>query len=61
MSIKWKTIEKVSQETGLTKNSLYALKKKGCLREKTHWVKAPNGRIFFDSISLQAWIEGDAA
>ena len=54
----WITIEKTSQETGMTKESLRALKKKGMLREKLHWVKGPNGRIFFNMSALEHWITG---
>lgn len=52
----WKTLNKVSEETGLTKEALRALKKKGKLREKLHWVKGPNGRIFFNIQQLEIWI-----
>jgi hypothetical protein len=54
----WKTIDKISSETGMTKESLRALKKKGQLREKLHWVKGPNGRIFFNISALEKWIIG---
>jgi len=54
----WKTIDKTSQETGMSKESLRALKKKGKLREKLHWVKSPNGRIFFNLPALEKWIIG---
>jgi hypothetical protein len=54
--MKWKTLDKVSEETGLSKESLRALKKKGQLQEKIHWSKAPNGRIFFNMVNLEKWI-----
>mgnify|MGYP000604422282 CR=1 FL=1 len=52
----WKTIEKVSSECGLSKESLRALKKKGVLRERVHWVKAPNGRILINAPALEKWM-----
>lgn len=52
----WKTIDKISEETGLSAESLRALKKRGILREKIHWVKAPNGRIFLNLAAVENWI-----
>ena len=40
------TIDKFSELTGLTSEAIRQYKKKGQLREKIHWIKAPNGRIF---------------
>lgn len=54
----WKTLEKVSEESGLSKEALRALKKKGQLREKVHWVKAPNGRIFLNTKAIESWLLG---
>jgi len=56
--MQWKTIEKFSEESGMSRESLRALKKKGHLRETIHWVKAPNGRIFFNALRIQDWIIG---
>lgn len=56
----WRTIDKISEETGLTAESLRALKKRGVFREKIHWVKAPNGRIFLNSIAIENWITGNS-
>lgn len=52
----WKTIQKVSEETGMSEESLRALKKKGVLREKIHWVKAPNGRILINIPAFEKWM-----
>lgn len=54
----WKTIEKFSQESGMTKEAIRALKKKGQWREKIHWQKAPNGRIFINVVAVERWIQG---
>jgi hypothetical protein len=54
----WITLEKVSEQSGLTKESLRALKKKGILREKIHWIKAPNGRIFLNVKAVENWVLG---
>jgi hypothetical protein len=50
------TIEKCSQIIGLTEESIRQLKKKGQWREKIHWYKAPNGRIFIDLKAVNLWI-----
>lgn len=55
--MKWKTLDKFSQESGMTKESIRALKKKGKWREKIHWSKV-NGRIFINSVAVERWIEG---
>ncbi|WP_415906260.1 hypothetical protein ACMXYX_15840 [Neptuniibacter sp. QD72_48] len=59
--MKWKTLDKFSEESGMTKESIRALKKKGIWREKLHWAKAENGRIFINVIAVERWIEGKPA
>ncbi len=54
----WVTLEKIAEQSGLTKESLRALKKKGVLREKIHWIKAPNGRIFLNVKAVESWVLG---
>lgn len=54
----WKTLDKFSQESGMTKESVRALKKKGQWCEKIHWKKAPNGRIFINTLAVEKWIQG---
>ena len=56
--MKWKTIDKFSEESGMSKESIRALKKKGVWREKIHWTKAANGRIFINVLGVEKWIEG---
>jgi len=58
--MKWKTLDKVAEESGLTKESLRALKKKGILRERIHWIKAPNGRIMLDVAAFEQWLCSEA-
>lgn len=58
--MQWKTIDKVSDESGLSKESLRALKKKGVLRERIHWIKAPNGRILLNVAAFEKWLCGEA-
>lgn len=55
--MKWSTLEKFSSDSGMTKESIRALKKKGVWRERIHWQKR-NGRIFINSIAVERWIEG---
>jgi hypothetical protein len=59
--MKWKTLEKFSDESGMTQESIRALKKKGVWIEKLHWVKAANGRIFINVGAVEKWIEGKLA
>ncbi len=59
--MKWKTLDKFSEESGMTKEAIRALKKKGIWREKLHWVKAANGRIFINVGAVEQWIEGKVA
>lgn len=56
--MKWKTLDQFSKDSGMTKESVRALKKKGQWREKLHWRKAPNGRIFINTVAVERWIEG---
>jgi len=59
--MKWKTLDKFSEESGMTKEAIRALKKKGIWREKLHWVRAANGRIFINVGAVEQWIEGKLA
>ena len=56
--MKWKTLEKFASESGMSKEAIRALKKKGQWREKIHWKKAPNGRTFINQLAIEQWIEG---
>ena len=58
MQPKYVTIDKFSEMYGMTKESIRQLKKKGHIREKVHWVKAPNGRIMIKLKEFNEWIEG---
>ncbi|GJL72555.1 MAG: hypothetical protein NMNS01_17540 [Nitrosomonas sp.] len=55
------TIEKFAELTGLSCEAIRQYKKKGQWREKIHWIKAPNGRIFIKIKAAYAWIEGKEA
>lgn len=59
--MKWKTLDKFSQESGMSKESIRALKKKGVWRDTVHWTKAANGRIFINIVAVEQWIEGKPA
>jgi hypothetical protein len=52
----WKTLQKVSEESGMSQESLRALKKKGILLEKVHWIKSPNGRILINIQTFEQWL-----
>jgi len=55
------TIKKCADLYGLTEEAIRQYKKKGQWRERTHWIKAPNGRIFIRLKAVDAWIEGKEA
>ncbi len=61
LSDRYVTIDKFAELTGLSTEAIRQYKKKGHWREKIHWRKAPNGRIFIDKIAAYAWIEGKEA
>ncbi len=54
----WVTLQKFSEESGMTKESIRALKKKGQWRQKIHWDKSPSGRIFINKVAVEKWIQG---
>ena len=55
------TIEKCAELLGLTEEAIRQYKKKGQWREKIHWFKAPNGRIFINIKAVNQWIVGKEA
>ena len=55
------TIKKFAELTGLTEEAIRQYKKKGQWREKIHWIKAPNGKIFIITKAAYAWIQGSEA
>lgn len=58
--MKWITIRKCSELTGLSEEAIRAYKKKGEWVEACHWVKR-NGRIFINTERVEQWIEGRQA
>ncbi|TXI35536.1 MAG: MerR family transcriptional regulator [Nitrosomonas sp.] len=55
------TIKKFAELTGLTEEAIRQYKKKGQWREKIHWIKAPNGKIFIITKAAYAWMQGSEA
>ncbi len=45
----------------MTEQAIYAYVKKGLWRLDIHYRKAPNGRLFFNILEIEKWIEGKAA
>lgn len=52
------TVELFSQQSGMTVNAIRALIKKGQWRERIHYFRAPNGRIFIHTERATKWQEG---
>ncbi len=51
------TVNKLSEMTGLSREAIWAYKKKGQIQEHVHWVKKGR-RIFVDQIGFYKWLEG---
>lgn len=58
--MKWITLKKFSVDSGMSEESIRALKKKGTWREKIHWKKC-NNRIFINALEVERWIETSPA
>ena len=57
---RWVTVEKLSQETGLTREAIWAYRKKGQIVQGKHWVKKGR-RLFIDMNGFNRWLEGTEA
>lgn len=53
---RWVLIDVVTQETGYTKDAIYAKKKRGQWVKGRFWVEAPDGRIAFNLGQIQRWM-----
>lgn len=54
--IRWASIEKIAEETGLSVEAIRAYKKKGQIQHKIHWIKAANKRIMIDRVNFEKWL-----
>jgi predicted transcriptional regulator len=52
------TVKKCAELYGLTENAIRQYIKKGQWRERIHFFKSPNGRIFINTIAVNEWIVG---
>ncbi len=59
LAVNWVTIDKASELTGLSREAIRALKKKGQWREKVQWRRSPNGRILISLEGYKQWVEHD--
>ena len=55
---RWVLIEVVIDQTGYTKNAIYAKKKGAVWTRGRFWVEAPDGRIAFNLSHIQRWMSG---
>jgi hypothetical protein len=60
-SAKYVTLKRCAELYGMTEEAIRQLIKKGQWRQRIHWEKAPNGRIFIKLAGVNAWIEGKEA
>jgi hypothetical protein len=56
----WVLIKKLVELTGYTDDAIRAKIKRGVWLKEVHWRKAPDGRIMFNLMAIQQWIEGKA-
>jgi hypothetical protein len=55
--MKWIRIKKLEEESGYTEYAARAKISKGVWLKGTHWTKAPDGRILFNIVAIEQWIE----
>lgn len=53
---RWVLIDVVTQETGYTKDAIYAKKKRSQWTKGRFWSEAPDGRIVFNLSQIQRWM-----
>ena len=53
----WVTVDKLAADTGLTREAIWAYRKKGFLQPGKHFVKKGR-RIFIDRNEFNRWLEG---
>ena len=58
--VKWTTVEKLAADTGLTREAIWAYKKKGYLKQGIHWTKRGR-RMFINRENFDKWLEGTEA
>lgn len=56
----WVLIKKLVELTGYSDDAIRAKIKRGVWRCGIHWKKAPDGRILFNLLAINEWIEGKA-
>lgn len=57
MITKWVTIRKLSELIGYSEDAIRTKIKRGIWVYKTHWRKAPDGRILLCLPAIETWIE----
>ncbi len=57
LQIEWITLPKLAELTGLTKEAIRAMIKKGKLEIDYHWRKE-SGRIYINIRRFNEWVEG---
>lgn len=55
---RWVLIDVVVEQTGYSKNAIYAKKKGSVWTRGRFWVEAPDGRIAFNLSHIQRWMSG---
>lgn len=54
---KYITLQKLSDLTGYSHYAIYGKVKTGVWLANKHWKKAPDGRLMFNILEVEKWIE----
>ena len=54
----WVLIKKLNELTGYTEDAIRTKIKRGVWLKEVHWRKAPDGRIVFNFMAIQLWMQG---
>lgn len=54
----WVLINKLVEHIGYSDDAIRAKIRRGVWLKGVHWRKAPDGRIVFNLLAIQQWLEG---
>lgn len=57
MSLNWLRTKKYAELSGHTIDALNSKRRNGIWLEHIHWIKAPDGNIYYNWKKIEEWIE----
>lgn len=57
MTLNWIKAKKYAEQVGTTVDALNGKRKNGTWLEEIHWIKAPDGKIYYNWQRIEEWIE----